>query len=107
VPWFRDLPEISIEYLLNVNASIKIRVQPKASRNEILGFREDTLRVRVTAPPEGGKANDAVVSLLAQALGLARSRVSIARGHAARDKLVVIADMDPAELRRRLGTPGG
>ena len=88
-------------------ASLKIRVQPKASKNEILGFRGDTLRVRVTAPPEGGKANDAVVSLLAQTLGLARSRVQITRGHASRDKLVVVEDWDAADLRRRLETTAG
>ena len=88
-------------------ASLKIRVQPKASRNEILGFRGDILRVRVTAPPEGGKANDAVVSLLAQTLGLARSRVRITRGHTSRDKLVVIEDWDVADLRRRLEATAG
>ena len=88
-------------------ASLKIRVQPKASKNEILGFRGDTLRVRVTAPPEGGKANDAVVSLLAQTLGLARSRVRITRGHASRDKLVVVEDWDAADLRRRLEATAG
>jgi len=82
--------------------NLKIRVQPKASKNEILGFRGDTLRVRVTAPPEGGKANDAVVSLLAETLHLARSRVKITRGHASRDKLVVIENLDAADLRRRL-----
>ena len=88
-------------------ASLKIRVQPRASKNEILGFRGDTLRVRVTAPPEGGKANDAVVSLLAQSLSLAQSRVRITRGHASRDKLVVVEDLDAADLRRRLETTAG
>ena len=86
----------------DATASLKIRVQPKASKNEILGFRGDTLRVRVTAPPEGGRANDAVVSLLATTLRLARSRVKIIRGHASRDKLVVIEALDAADLSRLL-----
>ncbi len=84
------------------NASIKVRVQPKASRNEVLGYQGDALRVRVTAPPEGGKANDAVVALLADVLRIAKSRISIVRGHASRDKLVTIETLDSAELQRRL-----
>ena len=68
--------------------SLKVRVQPKAASNQVVGYRGDTLRLRVTAAPEAGKANSAAVSLLAQALGIAKSRVRIVRGHASRDKLV-------------------
>jgi uncharacterized protein (TIGR00251 family) len=88
------------------SASIKIRVQPKASRNEVLGYQGDTLRLRVTAPPEGGKANEAVISLLAEALGVAKSQISIVRGHSSRDKLVSVASLNPEEVRRRLGDRG-
>ena len=70
--------------------TIKVRVQPKASSNQVLGWVDDVLRLRVTAPPERGQANQAVVSLLADALGIARSRVRITRGHASRDKAVAI-----------------
>ena len=48
------------------SARIRVRVQPKASRNQVVGYQGEALRLRVTAPPEGGKANEAVVSLLAQ-----------------------------------------
>ena len=82
---------------------IRVRVQPKASRNEVVEYRDDVLRVRVTAPPEDGKANAAVIVLLAESLGIARSRVRLTRGHASRDKLVEVESMDGVELRRRLG----
>ncbi|MCH9039690.1 MAG: DUF167 domain-containing protein [Chloroflexi bacterium] len=76
---------------------MKIRVQPKAGRNaiEVAG---DKVTVRVTAAPEGGKANDAVVELLAKRLGVAKGRVSIVRGHKSRDKTVLIDDVTLEEV---------
>ena len=84
------------------SATIKVRVQPKASKNEVLGYQGDTLRLRVTAPPEGGKANEAVISLLAEVLGVAKSQISILQGYASRNKLVAVASLTPEEVRRRL-----
>ncbi len=80
---------------------VRVRVQPKSSRNQVVGYRGDTLRLRVTAPPEGGQANEAVVSLLAQALDIAKSQIEIVRGHAARDNVIVVW-MAPEAVRRRL-----
>ncbi|MCH8869205.1 MAG: DUF167 domain-containing protein [Chloroflexi bacterium] len=76
---------------------MKIRVQPKAGRNaiEVAG---DKVTLRVTAAPEGGKANDAVVELLAKRLGVAKGRVSIVRGHKSRDKTVLIDDVTLEEV---------
>jgi hypothetical protein len=87
--------------------SLKVRVQPKAASNQVVGYRGDTLRLRVTAAPEAGKANSAAVSLLAQALGIAKSRVRIVRGHASRDKLVMVESLTPEEVRQRLNAPAG
>lgn len=61
------------------------------------------LRVSVTAPPERGRANEAVLSLLARILGLPRGRVELVRGAASRDKVVVVRDMAPEEVMARLG----
>ena len=83
-------------------ASLKVRVQPRASRDQVVGYRGDQLRLRVAAPPEDGRANEAVIALLARALGLPQSRVSILRGHASRNKLVLIEGVDEAEVQRRL-----
>jgi hypothetical protein len=85
-------------------ATIKVRVQPRASRDEIVGWRGDAWRLRVTAAPEGGKANEAVIALLARALGIARSRLHIVRGHASREKQVQVESLGLEEVQARLGS---
>jgi uncharacterized protein (TIGR00251 family) len=69
-------------------AVMPVRVQPRASRNEVVGWHGATLRVRVTAPPTEGRANLAVIALLAEALGVPRSSIALVKGAASRDKLV-------------------
>ena len=65
---------------------LRVRVTPRASRNDVK--REDALlRVYVTVVPEDGKANREVTKLLARALGIAKSRLTLVRGHTARDKV--------------------
>jgi uncharacterized protein len=66
---------------------LQVRVQPKARRNEIVEQADGSFRVRVTAAPEGGAANREVIGLLAEAFGVAPSRVALVRGAASRDKL--------------------
>ena len=82
---------------------MRVRVQPRASRSEIVGWRADgALGVRVAAPPVEGAANAAVAALLAGALGVRGSAVTIAHGARGRDKLVRVAGLTSAEIRRRL-----
>ena len=77
--------------------SFTIRVTPRAAANAIGGEREGALLVRVTAPPVEGKANDAVVELLAEALGVPRSAIRVERGAAARTKSVSVpGGVEPA-----------
>ena len=83
-------------------SGIRVKVQPRASRNQILGFRGDVLQVRVTAPPERGKANEALVELLAEAIGISKSKVRVLKGHTARDKWVAIDDLSQDDLHLRL-----
>jgi uncharacterized protein (TIGR00251 family) len=80
--------------------SFTIRVTPRASANAIGGERDGALLVRVTAPPVKGKANDAVVELLAKALGVPRGAVRVERGGAARTKRVSVSRDAEAALRR-------
>ena len=82
--------------------AISVRVQPRASRDRVLGFRDGTLRVSVTAPPRDGRANAALLELLADGLGVARSRLRIVRGRAARDKVVEVEGLAMEEVRMRL-----
>jgi uncharacterized protein (TIGR00251 family) len=80
--------------------SFTVRVTPRASANAIGGERDSALLVRVTAPPVEGKANDAVVALLAKALGVPRGAVRLERGGAARTKRVSVPRDAEATLRR-------
>jgi uncharacterized protein (TIGR00251 family) len=71
-------------------AVFRIRVVPRASRSEAAGIQGDALKLRVTAAPSEGKANDECIRLLAEILGVKRSRVTIIAGHAARTKTVAV-----------------
>jgi len=82
---------------------VRLRVKPGARKNAILGVRGDALKVSVTAPPDRGKANDAVVALLAEALDLPARSVTIVSGQASQDKVIVVPL--PAETTRRLLHP--
>ena len=80
-----------------------MRVRPRARRDEIAGERDGAIMVRVTAPPVDGRANAAVVKLLAKRIGVARGRVSVVRGERSRDKLIRIDGLDATESRRSIG----
>jgi hypothetical protein len=69
---------------------VAIRVIPRAKHDAIVGVVDGTLRVRTTAPPADGKANKAVISLIAKHLGLAPSRIEVLRGHTQRNKQLLI-----------------
>lgn len=84
-------------------ARISVHVTPRASNDEILGFEEDTLRVRVTAPPARDRANRAMERLLARRLDLRPSAVRVVSGQTARQKVVEVEGIEEAELRSRLG----
>lgn len=76
-----DLSHLALE-----GAEIAVRVTPKASRDRIV-VEEGQIRIYVTTVPEDGKANAAVQKLLAKALGLPKSRLSLIRGQTSRDKV--------------------
>jgi uncharacterized protein (TIGR00251 family) len=82
---------------------LRVRVQPRATRSEIVGWRADgALSVRVAAPPVEGQANLALARLLAAALGVRPAAVSVVQGARGRDKLVEVAGLAPEEIRRRI-----
>jgi uncharacterized protein (TIGR00251 family) len=74
---------------------LRVRVTARASRDELAGLRDGVLHVRVTAPPVDGKANQAVCRLIARAVGVGRTKVTLARGERSRDKVVRIEGVDP------------
>jgi uncharacterized protein len=82
---------------------VRLRVQPGASRDAIVGWQAGALRVRVSAPPVEGEANRAVIALLARALGIRPGAVRVVHGDRARDKLVQIDGLSQTVIEARLG----
>jgi uncharacterized protein (TIGR00251 family) len=86
-----------------VNVRLTVRVQPGAKQAGLAGRTDDgTLKVRVTAPPEGGRANRAVEELMADTLGVARRQVTVVRGTTARTKWIEIAGLTAADVEARV-----
>jgi len=84
------------------DALLRVRVTPRASREEIRQGENGIFRVRLTASPVEGKANQALVSLLAKRLGIARGRVEIVSGASSRLKTLRIQGLEPNEVLSRL-----
>lgn len=85
---------------------VSIRLQPRASRTEIVGPVGDALKVRVAAPPVEDAANEALLRFLARRTGLARSAIRLVRGRTARQKVVAFEGVAAAEVAARLERPG-
>ncbi len=85
------------------SARIAVRLQPRASRDELVAIRDGVLIARVTAPALEGRANHALCRMLAKRLDVAPSRVVLARGERSREKLIEIDGIEQAELEPRLG----
>lgn len=81
---------------------LELSVTPRAATDRVGPFRDGVLRVRVTRPPADGEANRAVLRLVARAIGLPVSRLSVVAGERARRKRLAIEGIDAGELGRRL-----
>jgi len=77
-----------------------VRLQPRSSRNEIVGTQGNFLKVRVTAPPVEGMANQALVDFLSARLKISRRDVCIVSGHSSRTKLVEVRGVDLETVQR-------
>jgi len=85
---------------------LAVRVAPGAARPGVVGRYGDAWKVRVGAAPERGRANDAVIRLLAATAGLSERDVRIVSGHGARDKILELTGVSAEELERRLAAAG-
>ena|SRR6516162_3645883 len=81
---------------------LSVKVQPRASKNEICGALGDALKIKVTAPPVDSAANQAVVELLAETLGCSRGRVELIRGQTSRLKTILLHGIEMREAERKL-----
>jgi uncharacterized protein (TIGR00251 family) len=85
------------------NTKLKIRVTTRAKRDEVLTILDDgTIKVRLTAPPVEGKANEALIKYFSGILEIPRSRIEILSGLKSRNKLVSIQGMDSVEIYNKL-----
>ena len=80
-----------------------VRVQPRASRSEIVGVHGDAMKIRLSAPPVDGAANEALVELIADLLGVGRRAVRIVSGEASRSKVVEVEGVTAAAVLRLAG----
>lgn len=81
---------------------LHILVQPKASEDRIVGFHGETLKVKVTAPPTGGKANQRLIKVLAKRLNIAQSHIEIIQGRTSRKKVLRIWNVNANQVRNML-----
>jgi len=96
----RKSPPKDKEAVESINLSI--RIQPRASKNEITRMENGRLKIRLTAPPVDGAANEALIRLLAETLSVTKSHVEIVGGHTSRDKIVRISGVGKADAERLL-----
>jgi uncharacterized protein len=85
-----------------MTARLTIKVVPGASQTKIAGWLGDALKIRVQAQPEKGKANIAVLEILAKFLGVATRQLTICSGHSSQTKVVEVEGISAAELARKL-----
>jgi len=85
------------------DGEIAVRLTPRAGENRIVGERGGVVLVRVTAPPLEGRANDALLRLIARRARVGVRSVSIVRGEGSRDKRVRVEGISTSELREALG----
>jgi len=81
---------------------LRVRVQPRASKNAIGDIREGSLRVRLTSPPVDGSANKQLIAFLSKKLKIAKSRITLSAGEKARVKRLFLADVSLSLLEKKL-----
>ena len=86
-----------------LSTRITIRVVPGSSKDEVVGWLGDALKVKVRAQPEKGKANGAVIALLAKRLNVPERHLSVFAGHTSRTKVIEIRGMSDDEIQEKLG----
>lgn len=86
------------------SVTLSIRIQPRASKNEVVFMEDGGLKIRLTAPPVDGAANEALMKFLSTALSVAKSQVEIVSGHTSKNKIVRILGVSEADAKRMLNS---
>jgi uncharacterized protein (TIGR00251 family) len=82
---------------------VSMLVQPNAGRNEVVGFEDGVLRVRIAAPPVKGKANRELIDFLGKRLGVSKRSITIEKGLTSRRKVIGVEGLSRDEVMKRLG----
>ncbi len=85
------------------SARLKVKVVPGSSRDEIVGWLGDALKIKVTTPPEKGKANERVIAILADRLGVGKDDIKVVSGHSSPSKVVTINGMSDEAIKKAVG----
>ena len=84
--------------MMDEQTRLSVQVQPNAKRNEVSGFKQESLHLKISAPPVQGKANQELISYLSKIMGIPGSRITIQRGAASRRKLLVINGLNREQV---------
>jgi uncharacterized protein (TIGR00251 family) len=87
--------------------TLSVRIQPRASKNELTRMEDGKIKIRLTAPPVDGAANEALVRFLADVCSVAKSQVEIVSGHTGREKVIKISGISETDADRLLNNPKG
>jgi len=85
-----------------ISATLAVRIQPRASKNGVMRMEDGSFKIRLTAPPVDGAANEALVEFLSEILSVSKSSVEIISGHTSREKRVKISGIGEADVTRLL-----
>jgi uncharacterized protein (TIGR00251 family) len=86
----------------HLSQQLNVKVTPNAARDEITGFTEGVLNVKIAAPPEKGKANKKLIDFLSDRLGVSKSSIRLIRGQTSRRKVIAIDGLSRDEVIRRI-----
>lgn len=87
---------------MSEDLTISIRVVPRASRSEIVGMIEGTLKVRIAAPPVDGAANSEIIKLFSKTFGIAKSDIAIISGETSRNKRIKFANLSQSKFDEKI-----
>ncbi|MCE5323346.1 DUF167 domain-containing protein [bacterium] len=96
------MPDTFKEILTMPDTTLKLHVIPRGSKNEITGWRDDILCIKITAPPVEGAANAAIVKFMADALKIRKSQIELISGEKSREKVIRITGLSEADIHSRL-----
>jgi uncharacterized protein (TIGR00251 family) len=88
------------------SVTLSLRIQPRASKNELVVMENGGLKIRLTAPPVDGAANEALTRFLADIFSVSKSQIDIVSGHTSREKTVRISGASNADVKRLLNSKG-